>query len=187
MLLDTQTCPRSHKTLFRSVWWTLICVIRRWWNSWWKCRPSCLFPCSSSALPGRSLTIQFRVVVGVQASEVFKVFSQNRTQQHFSPISKKNAEVARSPSARVHAHSSSSTPAAYVEPMESSEWVQLSDDATSRTYFWNRRTRLSSWHQGRLGRNSGMRRGSSTTGTRLLTRVSVYDLPPLPPSWWASE
>ena len=124
---------------------------------------------------------------GRRGSGVFKVFSQNRTQQHFSPISKKSAEVARSPSARVHAHSSSSTPAAYVEPMESSEWVQLSDDATSRTYFWNRRTRLSSWHQGRLGRNSGMRRGSSTTGTRLLTRVSVYDLPPLPPSWWASQ
>ena len=27
------TCPRSHKTEFNSVWWTVICVSRRWRNS----------------------------------------------------------------------------------------------------------------------------------------------------------
>ena len=47
--------------------------------------PSCLFPFSSSRLPSRSLTFQFRVVVGVQAAEVFTVFSQNRIQQRRLP------------------------------------------------------------------------------------------------------
>ena len=39
-----------------------------------------LFPCSSSRLPRRAWTFQFRAVVG-EVVEVFKVFSQNRIQQ----------------------------------------------------------------------------------------------------------
>ena len=33
------------------------------------------------------------------------------------------------------------TPAGHEEPKDSVEWVQLSDDATSKIYNWNRRTR----------------------------------------------
>ena len=40
---------------------------------------------------------------------------------------------------------SSWTPAAYVVPSGSDEWVKLHDDVQSRTFYWNRRTHLSSW------------------------------------------
>ena len=33
-------CPRSPLTVSRSVWWSGVSL--RWWNSWWKCRRSCL-------------------------------------------------------------------------------------------------------------------------------------------------
>ena len=36
-----------------------------WWNSWWKCRPCYLLPCSSSRLSCRPLTFQFLIVVVV--------------------------------------------------------------------------------------------------------------------------
>ena len=79
------------------------------------------------------------------------------------PQSKKSAASAASTSQRVHASVSSSTPAAQLEvaPVpDTIEWVQLSDGNTGKTYFWNRRTRVSSWlvpegHEGRLGRYSG--------------------------------
>ena len=74
-------CPRSQKTLSLSALWTLL---RRWRKSWSKCRPSCLLPCSSSALPSRSLTLQFRDMVSL-AVEVFKVFSPDRIQQRLWP------------------------------------------------------------------------------------------------------
>ena len=42
-------------------------------------------------------------------------------------------------------HSSSWTPAAYEASSGSDVWVELYDDVKSKTYYWNRRTRLSSW------------------------------------------
>ena len=74
--LDTVTpvpVTESHSALWTS-------VVRRGRNSWWKCRLSCLSPLSSSSLPSRSLTFEFRLVVGVVVG-VFKVFSQYRIQQ----------------------------------------------------------------------------------------------------------
>ena len=58
---------------------------------------------------------------------------------------KKSARAAASPSARVPPHSSSWTPAAYEASSGSDVWVELHDDVKSKTYCWNRRTRLSSW------------------------------------------
>ena len=50
----------------------------RWWNSWWKCRQSCLPRASLFRSRSSSSTLQFLVVV---ANGVFKVFSQDRVQQ----------------------------------------------------------------------------------------------------------
>ena len=61
------------------------------------------------------------------------------------PRRKKSARAAASPSARVPPHSSSWTPAAYQASSGSDEWVELYDDVKSKTYYWNRRTCLSSW------------------------------------------
>ena len=54
------------------------CVIRSWWNSWWKCRRSCPIPCCS-CLWSRTSTFQFLVVECDLL--VFKVFPENRVQQ----------------------------------------------------------------------------------------------------------
>ena len=65
----------------------------------------------------------------------------------FSP-GQKNAASAASPSPRVHASVSSSTPAAQLEDAlvpDSIEWVQLRDGDAGKTYFWNRRTRATVW------------------------------------------
>ena len=67
---------------------------------------------------------------------------------------------------------------------ESVEWVQLRDEATSRTYFWNRRTRETRWKP-----PPGIRVvwvGQTTEGGGVWywhkrTRASTYELPPLPP------
>ena len=63
--------PRSHKILSLSALWT---SFRRWRNSWWKCRPYCLLPFSSSGLLSSSLPFLFLVVVMV----VFQGLSQDR-------------------------------------------------------------------------------------------------------------
>ena len=57
-------CPSSLITVFHSV---LRYVVHRRQNSWWKCR--------------RSLTFRLLIVV-VVVREVFKVYAQNRVQQH---------------------------------------------------------------------------------------------------------
>ena len=49
-----------------------------------QCRLSCLMLRPSSLLPSRSTTFQFRVVLEEGSVEVFKVFSQDRIQQHFT-------------------------------------------------------------------------------------------------------
>ena len=67
---------------------------------------------------------------------------------------------------------------------ESVEWVQLRDEATSRTYFWNRRTRETNWKP-----PPGIRVvwvGQTTEGGGVWywhkrTRASTCELPPLPP------
>ena len=51
-------------------------------NSWCMCRLSCLIRRSSSLLPSRSSTFQFRVETEEGGVEVFKVLSQDRIQQH---------------------------------------------------------------------------------------------------------
>ena len=93
-------------------------------------------------------------------------------------------EVAGQVSARVPPHSSSWTPAAYEAPSGWDEWVELYDDVKSKTYYWNRRTRLSSWlppegikvvwvgTQDKVGVVCYWHRE---------TRVSTWDFPPLPP------
>ena len=74
-------CRRSSWTRLRSAW-GIVCASRRWWNSWCMCRLSCLILRSSSLLPSRSLTFQFRVEMEEGYVEVFKVLSQDRIQQH---------------------------------------------------------------------------------------------------------
>ena len=67
---------------------------------------------------------------------------------------------------------------------DSAEWVQLRDDATSKPYFWNRRTRATMWKP-----PPGIRVvwvGEKGSGGEVWywhkgTRASTYDLPPLPP------
>ena len=102
---------------------------------------------------------------------------------HFSSW-EKSAEVAGQVSARVPPHSSSWTPAAYEALSGSDEWVELYDDVKSKTYYWNRRTRLSSWlpPEGIMVYWVGTRdeEGDLCFWHRD-TRASSYTLPPLPP------
>ena len=90
-------------------------------------------------------------------------------------------------SPRVPASVSSSTLAAQLEDApvpDSIEWVELFDDIKSKTYYWKRRTRLSSWlppvsiKVGWVGTHD--EEGVFYYWHRL-TRASTYDLPPLPP------
>ena len=74
-----EQCLSSLKTEFHSV---LRFVVRRRRNSWWKCPRSCPSLLCSSRLPSRSSTFQFQVVEVVVDGEVFKVFPQDRIQQH---------------------------------------------------------------------------------------------------------
>ena len=86
----------------------------------------------------------------------------------------------------MHASVSSSTPAAQLEvaPVpDTIEWVQLSDGNTGKTYFWNRRTHVSSWlaPEGMKVVWIGTRDEEGVLCYCQETRVSMYDLPPLPP------
>ena len=76
--LPLSKCRRSSWTGLRSAW-GIICASRRWWNSWCMCRLSYLFLRSSSLLPSRSLTFQFRVEMEEGHVEVFKVLSQDNS------------------------------------------------------------------------------------------------------------
>ena len=116
------------------------------------------------------------------------------------PGLKKGAKVRAPSRSELAAHSNSSTPGAYglvssiEEPvqeekeeeelvLESAEWVQ-SRDRTGKTYYWNRRTRVTRWKP-----PSGIRVvwvGEQGSGGEVwywhkVTRASTYDLPPLPP------
>ena len=90
-------------------------------------------------------------------------------------------------SLRVPASVSSSTLAAQLEDApvpDSIDGVELFDDIKSKTYCWNRRTRLSSWLPP-VGIKVVWVGTQDEEGVfyywHRLTRVSAYDLPPLPP------
>ena len=100
------------------------------------------------------------------------------------PRGKKSARAAASPSAELPREVSSWTPAAYVAPSGSDEWVELYDDVKSKTLYWNRRTRLSSWlpPEGVTVVSVGtMDEEEDYYYWHKQTRVSTYVLPPLPP------
>ena len=84
--------------------------------------------------------------------------------------------VAGQVGARVPAHSSSWTPAAYEVPSGSVEWVELFDDDKSKTYLLLEQT----YPTDRLAAASGYR-GRLGWYSLAQGRVSTYDLPPLPP------
>ena len=153
---------------------------------------------------------QFPVVQQFLAMEVLpeEAFHPRAFVRTF-PTEKKGARVTRQVSAGVVEDSSSSTPATHEEPtppsvvpqnlvpghgvhqrlaelrseetklMDSVEWVQLSDDATSKTCYWNRRIRMTSWLPPEDTRVVWV--GEKAAGGAQGTRVSTYDLPPLPP------
>ena len=58
---------------------------------------------------------------------------------------------------------------------DSAEWVQLRDEATSKPYFWNRRSEAAAGHPSRLGRREGLWRRSGT-GTRVPVSVHTTSL-----------
>ena len=69
-------------------------------------------------------------------------------------------------------------------PSGSDEWVELYDDVKSKTFYWNRRTRLSSWLPPE-GVNvvwvGTMDEEGDYYYWHKKTRVSTFVLPPLPP------
>ena len=96
----------------------------------------------------------------------------------------KSARAAASPSAELPPEVSSWTPAAYEAPSGSDVWVELYDDLKSKTYYWNRRTRLSSWLPPERIKVVwvGMRNAEGEVYYwHRETRVSTWNLPPLPP------
>ena len=142
--------------------------------------------------PVQGSAVDFSVPLGDADEGVFRTFLGV----------KKCAKVGAHSRSELAAHSSSSTPGAdgvvssleepvqeekeehQVSPMpDSIEWVQLSDDK-GRTYYWNRRTRVTRWKP-----LPGIRVvwvGEKDSGGEVWywhngTRVSTYDLPPLPP------
>ena len=115
------------------------------------------------------LVLQMRILLGV-----FRTF----------PRGEKSARAAASPSAELPREVSSWTPAAYEAPSGSDVWVELYDDVKSKTYYWNRRTRLSSWlpPEGIKVVWVGMRDAEGGVYYwHMETRDSTWNLPPLPP------
>ena len=103
---------------------------------------------------------------------VFRTFPQN----------KKSAKVTSHPGSELSPHPSSSTPAPQLEV--SVEWVRFKDDKSGKPYYWNRRTFSTVWKP-----PSGVKVvwnvAKNKEGVRYFwhseTRVSTFDLPPLPP------
>ena len=103
---------------------------------------------------------------------VFRTFPQN----------KKSAKVAPHSGSELPPHSSSWTAAAQLE--DSVEWVRLREKHAGKTYFWNRRTNSTVWKPppgvsvvwyGEKDEKGGVWYWHRDT------RVSTFDLPPLPP------
>ena len=103
---------------------------------------------------------------------VFRTFSQH----------KKSAKVTSHSGSELPPHSSSSTAAAQLE--DSVEWVRLKDDKSGKPYYWNRRSFSTVW-QPPPGVKVVWNVSKNEEGARYFwhteTRVSSYDLPPLPP------
>ena len=110
------------------------------------------------------LVLQMRIFLGF-----FRTF----------PQIKKSAKLAAHSSPRVPASISPSTPATQLEdaPLpDSIEWVQLRERRAGKTFHWNRRTRATVWKAW-----IGERTEEGVFCWHRDTRVSTYDLPPLPP------
>ena len=106
------------------------------------------------------------------AKAVFRTFLQN----------KKSAKVTSHPGSELPPHPSSSTPAPQLEV--SVEWVRLKDDKSGKPYYWNRRTFSTVWKPP-SGVTVVWNSARNEEGVRYfwhsVTRVSTFDLPPLPP------
>ena len=103
---------------------------------------------------------------------VFRTFPQN----------KKSAKVTSHSGSELPPHPSSSTVAAQLE--DSVEWVRLKDDKSGKPYYWNRRSFSTVW-QPPPGVEIVWNASKDEKGVLYYwyrgTRVSSYDLPPLPP------
>ena len=100
----------------------------------------------------------------------------------FFPQNKKSAKVASHSGSELLPKSNPSTPAAQLEV--SVEWVWLRERHACKTYFWNRRTNSTVWQApagvevvwyGERNEEGGVQYWHRDT------RVSTFDLPPLPP------
>ena len=98
------------------------------------------------------------------------------------PQIKKSAKVTSHPGSELPPHPSSSTPAPQLEV--SVEWVRLKDDKSGKPYYWNRRTFSTVWKPPpgvKVVWNSARNEEGDRYFWHSETRVSTFDLPPLPP------
>ena len=98
------------------------------------------------------------------------------------PLVKKSAKVASHSGSALLPESSPSTPAAQLEV--SVEWVRLRERHAGKTFYWNRRIRSTVW-QAPAGVevvwNGERNEDGGVWYWHRDTRVSTFDLPPLPP------
>ena len=98
------------------------------------------------------------------------------------PQVKKSAKVTSHPGSELPPHSSSWTAAAQLE--DSVEWVRLREKHAGKTYFWNRRTNSTVWRDPAGVEVVWYGEKDEVGGVWYWhrdTRVSTFDLPPLPP------
>ena len=134
--------------------------------------------------------------------EASKIFSQDRLHLHLHlqlmfmvpqtslakgffrtfPQIKKSAKVTSHSGSELPPHPSSSTAAAQLE--DSVEWVRLKDDKSGKPYYWNRRSFSTVWKPPpgvKVVWNSARNEEGDRYFWHSETRVSTFDLPPLPP------
>ena len=147
-----------------------------------------------SGLWSRSLTLflvevflvlsQVRVHLLLTLQLVLKNARMNLVKGFFRtfPQNKKSAKVTSHSGSELPPHPSSSTAAAQLE--DSVKWVRLKDDKSGKPYYWNRRSFRTVW-QPPPGVKVVWNASKNEEGARYFwhteTRVSSYDLPPLPP------
>ena len=145
-----------------------------------------------SGLWSRSLTLflvevflvlsQVRVHLLLTLQLVLKNALMNLVKGFFTlfPTIKKSAKVTSHPGSELPPHPSSWTAAAQLE--DSVEWVRLREKHAGKTYFCNRRTNSRVWRAGVevvwYGEKDEV---GSVWYWHRDTRVSTFDLPPLPP------
>ena len=122
-----------------------------------------------------------RTLLPASSSSVLPVTANQGVFRTFPQI-KKSAKLASHSGSELPPHPSSSTAAAQLEG--SVEWVRLREKHTGKTYFWNRRTNSTVWKPppgvsvvwyGEKDEKGGVWFWHKDT------RVSTFDLPPLPP------